>query len=235
MKKSIKLYTVGAVLGVAVCLAGCGGSHTADSTGTGDSTSTAGGAASTAGNAASTASGPGGAQASQFQQKFPGTSALVRGVMGLRTLIQSNKTPLTMAQAGHLYTLLLPLGNLPTLPQDDAKKLAQNLDGNLTPDQQESIGAIRKQRRAGGGGRGGYPGGAAGGAGGARGSGNAPPAGAGANQPGGAPGAGGAASGGRRTPWVDSNMAPDTNVFRTGQPQKALTEVLQKLKVLQAG
>ncbi|MDQ2730358.1 MAG: hypothetical protein M3Y56_01755, partial [Armatimonadota bacterium] len=197
------------------------------------STAAAGDSTSAAGSPGG--GGPGGAQVSQFQQKFPGTGALVRGVMGLRSLIQSNKTPLTALQAGHLYTVLLPLGNLPTLPQDAAKKMAQDLDGNLTPDQQEAIGAIRKQRRAGrgkGGAGGGYPGGAGGSNGSAQGAGTG--ATAGAPGAGGSPGAGGAA-GGPRAPRFDPNMAPDTNVFKSGQPQKALTEVLQSLKTLQAG
>ena len=171
------------------------------------------------------------------QAEMPGTSALMQGVSGLRILLKNGKNPPTASQAARLAAVLKPLPTLASLSQDDAKKIAGDLNSNLTPDQQTEIGTLRKARRpgaGGGGGRpgGGGPGGAAGGPGGGGPSGGAQPPSGGAPG-GGAGGAGGAGGRGRGTPWFKEGMPADTNIFKEGRPHDMVTEILSSLATIQ--
>jgi hypothetical protein len=77
----------------------------------------------------------------EAQKKYPGTMALFRAVGGLRDLQEDGKEPLSSAQAKAVVPILQSLKSKEKLTQEEAKKVADRINGYLTPTQQEIIGA----------------------------------------------------------------------------------------------
>ena len=152
---------------------------------------------------------------------FPGTFAVMGAVRSIRGIEGDKKgSTLTTAQAKGLLPILKDLSTRPTLPQADADKIAKDIGGYLTPEQNQAIEAQKAARMAGGkgGGKGG-PGGAPGGGQGAPGGGGAAKGGFG----------GGGGKGGGGMDWIKS-MTPDKNIYLDGRPKQQLDELIKTLE-----
>jgi hypothetical protein len=171
-----------------------------------------------------------GGQWEEVQKKYPGTIALFRSVRGLQDLQEDGKEPLSSAQAKAVVPILKSLPSKEKLTQDEAKKVADQINGYLTPTQQEIIGARREARmsqwrRGGGGGMGGGGMGPGGGAGGQGKMGGPGGMGGGMGGPGGGAGRSGGGMG-----RMFTDLKPDENPFRQERGKEMLEGVIGTLE-----
>jgi hypothetical protein len=162
---------------------------------------------------------------------FPGTFAVMGAVRSIRNIEGDKKgSTLSAAQAKGLLPILKDLSTRPTLPQADATKIAGDIGGYLTPEQNQMIEAQKAARMSGGkgGGKGGPggPGGGMGGPGGGMGGGMGG-AGGGKGGPGGGGGKGG--GGGRGMDWLKT-MTPDKNIYLEGRNKDQLAELIKTVE-----
>ena len=156
---------------------------------------------------------------------FPGTFAVMGAVRSIRSIEGDKKgQTLSAAQAKGLLPILKDLSTRATLPQADATKIAGDIGGYLTPEQNQMIEAQKAARMAGG--KGGAGGGKGGGPGG-------PGATGGQGGPGGGkggPGGGGkGAGGGARMDWIKT-MTPDKNLYLEGRNKEQLDQLIKTLE-----
>jgi hypothetical protein len=207
----IRSARVATLLGIALAFSGCRNNHATS--------------AAPSQQAASSNQGERNPALQAWRKKYPGSAALMQAVSGIRILLAENRHPIGGDQARYLVRSLSPLPGMSSLPQDQALKIAEEVDGDLTPDQQTDIGMMRTNMRTQGGfRRGGRGAGAMSG-----------------KQRRGAAGrsevmrGGGSANRGGGMRWIRMDMAPDENVFQQGPMKRTLDVILSQLKIIEKG